>query len=97
MARTPLVPEEIDEALRDLPGWKYEDDQLKKTFELSNFREAISFIVRLAFHAEELDHHPDLHNVFNTIDIALTTHDAGDKVTEMDVKLARAIEDFSWV
>ncbi|MDX1547347.1 MAG: 4a-hydroxytetrahydrobiopterin dehydratase [Rhodothermales bacterium] len=97
MQRTPLTPEEIDDALGSLPGWRLEDDQLKKTFELENFRAAVSFIVRLAFHAEELDHHPDLHNVYNTVDIALTTHDAGDRVTEMDVKLAHAIEDFTWV
>ena len=80
-----------------MPGWRFEDDQLKKTFELSNFRAAVSFIVRLSFYAEELNHHPDLHNVYSTVDIALTTHDAGDKVTEMDLKLARAIEGFSWV
>lgn len=97
MQRTPLTPEEIDDALGSLPGWRLEDDQLKKTFELENFRAAVSFIVRLAFHAEELDHHPDLHNIYNTVDIALTTHDAGDRVTEMDVKLAHAIEDFAWV
>lgn len=97
MSRTPLTPPEISEALDDLPGWTYEDDKLKKTFEVKDFRAAVSFIVRLAFYAEELNHHPELHNVYNIIDVALTTHDAGDQVTEMDVRLAEAIEDFSWV
>ena len=97
MERTPLSHDEVQEALAGLPGWRFEEDQLKKTFEVKDFRAAISFIVRLAFYAEELNHHPDLHNVYNTIDIALTTHDAGNKVTAMDVTLARKIEGFSWV
>ena len=97
MPAEPLTQEQIDEALRDLNGWAFEGDQLKKTFELTDFRAAVSFIVRMAFYAEALNHHPDVRNVYNKIDIALTTHDAGNKVTEKDVRLARAIEDFSWV
>ena len=97
MAAEPLTEEQIDHALQELDGWRFEDDQLKKTFELKDFRAAVSFIVRMAFYAEEMNHHPDVHNVYNTVDIALTTHDAGNKVTEKDVRLARAIEDFSWV
>ncbi len=95
--REPLTPPQIEEALAELPGWRFEDDRLKKTFTVGDFRAAVGFIVRLAFCAEALDHHPELRNVYNTIDLALTTHDAGNKVTEMDVKLARAIEAFSWV
>lgn len=94
--RTPLPEESIDQALRDLPGWRYEEGALKKTFELSSFREAVSFIVRLGFDAETLNHHPHLVNVYNRIDITLTTHDAGNRVTEKDVALARAIERFAW-
>ena len=97
MARTPLTSQEIEEALAALPGWRIEGDRLMKTFTLRNFKEAVSFIVRMAFEAEALDHHPELRNVYHTVDIALTTHDAGNKVTQMDVDLARAIEKFSWV
>ena len=96
-SRNPLSREEIDAALGDLPGWRFEDDALKKSFKLKDFRAAVSFIVRMAFYAEELDHHPELHNVYNTIDLALSTHDAGHRVTAMDVALARKIEDFAWV
>lgn len=95
-SRDPLSRTEIDAALADLPGWSYEDDQLTKTYELSNFRAAVSFIVRLAFYAEELNHHPELTNVYNRVSIALTTHDADNQVTEFDVALAKAIEGFSW-
>ena len=96
-SRTPLSREEIDAALTGLPGWRFEDDALRKSFALKDFRAAVSFIVRMAFYAEDLDHHPELRNVYNTIDLALSTHDAGNRVTAMDVALARHIEDFAWV
>jgi len=96
-SREPLSDDAIADALDDLPGWSHEDDKLTKTYEFSDFREAISFIVRLSFYAEEMRHHPELENVYNTVDVALTTHDAGGKVTEMDVELASTIEDFVWV
>ena len=87
----------ITEALGSLPGWTHEDDKLKKAFKFGNFKEAMSFIVRLAFEAEKQRHHPELFNVYNRVRIELTTHDAGNKVTEKDVALAKAIEKFSWV
>lgn len=94
---TPLSNDALQEALGSLDGWTHDDDALAKSFEFTDFRAAVSFIVRLAFYAEAMDHHPHLHNVYNTVDIRLTTHDAGDKVTQKDVDLARAIEDFAWV
>lgn len=96
-SRDPLSDDEIADALSSLERWTHADDKLQKTFEFSNFREAISFIVRLSFYAEEMMHHPELENVYNTVSVALTTHDAGGKVTEMDVDLAQKIEDFVWV
>lgn len=91
-SRTPLSDDDIAAALDDLPGWTHEDDRLKKTYEFSDFREAISFVVRLSFYAEEMMHHPELENVYNTVSVALTTHDADGQVTEMDVELASQIE-----
>ena len=96
-SREPLSDAAIKDALSDLDGWTYADDKLQKTYEFSDFRAAISFIVRLSFYAEERNHHPELENVYNTVSVALTTHDAGGKVTEMDVELASKIEDFAWV
>lgn len=96
-ARTPLSDDDIQDALADLDGWTHEEDTLQKTFEFSHFREAISFIVRMSFEAEEMNHHPELENVYNTVSIALTTHDADGKVTETDVELASRIEELSWV
>lgn len=90
--RTPLSSEEIHDVLRSLDGWTFEEDQLKKSFSFQDFREAVAFIVRLSFEAEEMNHHPTLTNVYNSVDIALNTHDAGGKVTQTDVKLARKID-----
>ena len=97
MSKTPLTQQEIDAALAELPGWRYEEGALKKTFQFRSFREAVSFIVRLGFASEALGHHPELRNVYNIVDLVLTTHDAGNTITNKDVELARAIKKFSWV
>lgn len=87
-----LTSEEIEQALKSLSGWSHEDDKLKKNFKFKNFREAVSFITRIAFEAEEQVHHPELFNVYNKVSIGLSTHDAGGKVTQKDLKLAETIE-----
>lgn len=89
---TPLSIEDIEEALSALEGWSHEDDKLKKEFSFDNFRDAMAFITRIAFEAEEQVHHPEIFNVYNTVKIALSTHDADGKVTEKDVTLAKSIE-----
>jgi len=88
----PLSDDQVAEALGDLEGWSHEEDKLKKDFSFDTFRDAIAFINRIAFEAEEQVHHPELFNVYNSLSIALSTHDAGGKVTEKDVKLAKTIE-----
>ncbi|WP_022834883.1 4a-hydroxytetrahydrobiopterin dehydratase [Salisaeta longa] len=93
---TPLSDADLQDALAGLDGWSHTDDQLVKSFTFTDFRAAISFIVRLSFYAEELNHHPELTNVYNEVTVALTTHDAGNVVTDLDVQLAEAIEEFAW-
>lgn len=88
----PLSTGQIQEALKSLSDWKYEDDKLKKEFSFKNFRQAFAFLNRIAFEAEELVHHPEIFNVYNTVKITLSTHDAGGKVTEKDIQLAKRIE-----
>ena len=92
MSRQPLAEEEIAQALQELDGWIFENDRLVKQFMFGDFPEAMGFIVRVAFEAEALDHHPDLHNVYNKVTLALNTHDAGGKVTAFDVALAQKID-----
>lgn len=93
---TPLTDEQIARIMSDLPGWTYDDNKLHKTFVFNSFKESLSFIVRLGLHAEEQQHHPEIFNVYNKVQISLSTHDADDQVTEKDHKLAKTIEDFSW-
>ena len=72
--------------------WKEENNTLSKTFKFANFIDAFAFMTRVALLAEKQDHHPNWSNVYNTVTINLTTHDAGDVVTEKDRKLAAAID-----
>ena len=93
----PLTPAKITAALAALPGWTCKRDALAKTFKFGSFREAMSFMTRVAFEAEAMDHHPDWTNVYNRVAIRLNTHDAGGKVTAKDVELAKKIQAISWV
>lgn len=95
--RHPMTDDAVRSALADLPGWSHTDGAISKTFVFTDFREAIGFVVRVAFDAEALNHHPELSNVYNRVTVRLTTHDAGNQVTPMDVALASAIEKFSWI
>lgn len=71
--------------------WKEEDNKLTQTFEFKDFQEAFAFMTRVAFLAEAHGHHPNWSNVYNKVQIELTTHDQGNSVTEKDRKLAEAI------
>jgi 4a-hydroxytetrahydrobiopterin dehydratase len=93
----PLASAKITAALLELPGWKYRRKALEKTFKFGSFREAFSFMGRVAFEAEAMNHHPDWTNGYNRVVIRLSTHDAGGEVTAKDVGLARRIQALSWV
>ena len=80
-------------ALADLPGWEAARDgkAIFRSFRFKDFNAAFGFMTRVALAAEKLDHHPEWFNVYNRVDVTLTTHDAGD-VTALDVKLAKVCE-----
>lgn len=86
-----LTETEITTQLKKMEGWEYEDNALHTTFEFENFKDAFSAMSRIAFEAEALNHHPNWSNVYNIINISLSTHDV-DGVTEKDFQLARAID-----
>lgn len=94
---TALTAEEIRGALGGLAGWNWEGEALVKTFRFGSFREAMSFMVRVAFEAEAMNHHPDWTNVYDRVAVRLNTHDAGGRVTAKDVELAQRIERIAWV
>ncbi|KXX67894.1 4a-hydroxytetrahydrobiopterin dehydratase [Flammeovirga sp. OC4] len=73
-------------------SWIEKDNKLQKTFTFKDFSEAFAFMTRVAFLAEQHQHHPNWSNVWNTVEIHLTTHDAGNTVTEKDKNLAEAID-----
>lgn len=93
----PLNDNAIQAGLTGLPGWAYADDRLTKTFAFGSFKEAMSFMVRVGFEAEVAAHHPELRNVYATVDVALNTHDADGKVTQKDLDLAETIEALNWL
>lgn len=72
--------------------WKEADNKLTRTFKFKDFIEAFSFMTRVAIAAEKASHHPNWSNVYNTVTIELTTHDAGNVVTDNDRKLAEIID-----
>ena len=72
--------------------WKEENNKLKRTFEFKDFSEAFAFMTRVALLAEKQNHHPWWSNVYNKVTIELNTHDAGDTVTDKDLKLSKAID-----
>lgn len=83
----------IASALADLDGWTAAGDGLsiRKTFTFKTFRKAFAFMTEAALSAEKMNHHPEWFNVYNRVEVTLTTHDAGG-VTELDLKLARAMD-----
>lgn len=72
--------------------WTEKDNTLYRKFSFSNFSEAFAFMTRVALEAEKMDHHPLWQNVYNTVEIWLSTHDAGNMVTEKDHQLAKKID-----
>jgi 4a-hydroxytetrahydrobiopterin dehydratase len=90
------VVEKLDDAQRAelaaaLPLWAADGEHLKRTFRFQDFSEAFAFMTRVALLAEQQDHHPEWFNVYNRVEIALTTHDAGG-LSARDLRLAKAID-----
>lgn len=74
-----------------LPGWTVEDGKLSRAFTFNDFDEAMTFINHLADAARRLNHHPEWTNVYNKVRVTLVTHDVSDRITALDIELARAI------
>jgi 4a-hydroxytetrahydrobiopterin dehydratase len=72
--------------------WQEENNKLKKSFTFKDFKEAFGFMTQVALVAEKMNHHPYWTNVYNQVNIELTTHDAGNIVTDKDRELAKAID-----
>ncbi len=86
-----LVDAEIELALAALPGWNRDGEAIRRHYKFADFAHAFAFMARVALLAEKADHHPEWSNVYNRVDIRLTTHDAGG-LTQRDIDLAHAID-----
>jgi 4a-hydroxytetrahydrobiopterin dehydratase len=86
-----LSDDELRVRLGQLPGWMISGERLRKTFRFASFPAAIAFMVRASFDAERNDHHPDWTNVYDRVEVALWSHDAGG-ITERDFALAAALD-----
>lgn len=73
-------------------SWIEKDNALHKRFEFQDFKEAMSWMNKAAHVIDKMDHHPEWSNVYNTVQVKLTTHDAGNQITEKDRKLAEALD-----
>jgi len=89
--RDPLTPDELVEALVDLPRWSGDVTGLRRTVELPTFRDAVATIGAIADVAEDLDHHPDIDLRWRTLHLTVVTHSAG-AVTPLDLRLAARID-----
>lgn len=96
MARARLDDAEVAKALAELSGWRLVEGRsaITRTFAFRNFNEAFGFMTRSALEAEKMDHHPEWSNVYKTVQVTLSTHDA-DGVTELDLTLARKMNRFA--
>lgn len=85
-----------EKAVRELDGWSVAAgrDAIAKTFRFADFNAAFGFMSRVALISEKMNHHPEWFNVYNRVDVTLSTHDAGG-VTEKDVRLARFMDDIA--
>ncbi len=88
---SPLPPSEVQEALSALPGWEGDASRLRRSFRFESFPAALAFVDRVGQAAEEMRHHPDIDIRYRSVQIALSSHDAGG-VTERDLQLARRID-----
>ena len=86
----PLDPDTVQQHLKTLAGWRLDSVRaaLRRDFKFADFNQAFAFMTRVALYAERHDHHPEWFNVYNRVEVTLTTHDAGG-VTERDIDLAR--------
>lgn len=92
----PYETHEVSKALQDLKGWSYDGDNksINKKYSFEDFNEAFGFMSRIAMYAESKNHHPEWFNVYNKVDVRLSTHDASG-VTEKDIDMARFMDQVS--
>lgn len=88
-----LTEEEIRSELMNLPGWTFANEKISKEFQFMDFVGSLSFVNRLVAYFQEMDHHPDVKIMYNKVKLDLQRFDAGGKVTDKDIIVAKKIEE----
>ncbi|WP_411104446.1 4a-hydroxytetrahydrobiopterin dehydratase [Streptomyces sp. cmx-4-9] len=92
MPSEPLSQKEIEDRLRELPGWAFEEDRIVRTYRLGSHFGASALVAHIASVQQELNHHSDLTLGYDTVRLSVNTHDAGGAVTQADFALAERVE-----
>ncbi|MEU9603358.1 4a-hydroxytetrahydrobiopterin dehydratase [Streptomyces sp. NPDC048057] len=92
MPAQPLSPQQLEEHLRELPGWSVVDGRLTRSYGLASHLAAAAFVQHVAVIQDELNHHADLTLGYRTVGVAVQTHDAGGALTDRDVALAERVQ-----
>ncbi|URM89041.1 4a-hydroxytetrahydrobiopterin dehydratase [Streptomyces sp. MRC013] len=92
MPTEPLPQREVEDRLRELPGWSFADDRISRTYRLATHFAAAAMVVHVARVQDELDHHSDLTLGYDTVTVSVHTHEAGGAVTERDFRLASRVD-----
>ncbi|MFI7243412.1 4a-hydroxytetrahydrobiopterin dehydratase [Streptomyces qinglanensis] len=95
MAPQPLTPEETEQALAGLPHWTTDGDSVSRSYSLPGHLPAAAMAMHIAALQEELDHHSELTLGYNTLSVTVNTHSVGGRITELDIALARRIEEIA--
>lgn len=95
MAAQKLSETELQKALNTLPEWQIKEGKLYKEYKFSSFATALGWMVTVGVHAETMGHHPEWFNVYNTVRVYLATHDIGNAISNLDVELAKKMEDLA--
>lgn len=90
-----LSETELQQALISLPGWQIKEGKLYKEYKFSSFATALGWMVSVGIHAEVMGHHPEWFNVYNTVRVNLITHDLGNVISNLDLELARKMEELA--
>jgi len=85
------TPEEVASKITHLAGWEIKNDGIEKSFQFADFKAAFAAMTHIALEAEVMNHHPEWFNVYNRLNVRLSTHDAGG-ITDLDIQLAEKIE-----
>ena len=88
-----LTKKEIVNELKDSEKWTIDSQELRREWIFTNFEEAISFVLRVAFIAQHHGYHPVIKNIYNKVELRLNTHDADNQITEFDIRLANSINE----